>query len=267
MERASHSVGTLLRLWRRRRGLSQLTLSLDVGVSQRHLSFVESGRSAPSREVIERLAERLSVPLRDRNTLLLSAGLAPMYRERGFHDAESEGLRQLVQLVLRGHEPYPALAIDRHWTLVAANESATRLVATADASLLTPPVNVLRLSLHPRGLAPIIRNLGEWRAHIFMRLARQLDHAPDAALASLVSELKGYPAPANTGSATHPSGSDFGGVAVPLVLETPDGILSFVSTTTVFGTPVEVSLSELAIESFFPADEATAAALRRRHAS
>ncbi|SRR5579871_387307 len=254
-------VGNLLRTWRQRRRLSQLALACDAEISQRHLSFLESGRALPSREMILHLAEQLDVPLRDRNALLVAAGFAPIYRERPLGDPELQAARKAVDLVLKGHEPYPALAVDRHWTLVAANRAVSQLLTGAAPELLRPPVNVLRLSLHPAGLAPRIINLAEWRAHVVARLSRQVELSADPALADLLSELRKYPAGRNCRHATGPG--EFAGVVVPLRLASPSGVLSFFSTTTVFGTPVDITLSELAIESFFPADAATADIMRR----
>lgn len=253
-------VGSLLRGWRRRRRLSQLALAVDAEISQRHLSFIESGRSSPSREMLLRLAERLAIPLRERNMLLVAAGYAPVYGERKLHDADAAAARRVVEWILKGHEPYPALAVDRHWSLVTANAPAMRLMEGVSPALLGPPVNVLRVSLHPDGLAPRIVNFREWRAHVLDRLAQQIDASADATLAELHEELKRYPVP--HGAAARKS-ENLGGLAVPLQLRTDAGVLSFISTTTVFGTPIDVSLSELAIESFFPADEPTAGALRR----
>jgi transcriptional regulator with XRE-family HTH domain len=253
-------VGSLLRGWRRRRRLSQLALALDAEISQRHLSFIESGRSSPSREMLLHLAEQLGVPLRERNALLVAAGYAPMYAERKLSDPDAAAARRVVEWILKGHEPYPALAVDRHWSLVTANTPALRLMEGVDAALLEPPINVLRVSLHPAGLAPRIVNFFEWRSHVLERLAQQVTASADATLGELLEELKRYPAPAGAASR---GAADLGGLAVPLELATGAGVLSFISTTTVFGTPVDVSLSELAIESFFPADEPTAAALRQ----
>lgn len=259
---ASSPVGMLLRDWRRRRRLSQLDLALGAEVSQRHLSFVESGRAAPSRDLLLRLAEQLEVPLRERNALLVAAGFAPVYRERKLDDPALAAGRRAVEQILEGHVPHPALAVDRHWNLVFANRAVAPLLAGADPKLLVPPVNVLRLSLHPDGLAARIGNFREWRAHIQERLARQIDASGDAALIDLLEELKGYPVPA--GAVPHrPAAEDsLGGVAVPLVLATDGRRLRFISTTTVFGTALDISLAELTIETFFPADGETAAAMR-----
>ncbi|MDJ0387829.1 helix-turn-helix transcriptional regulator [Roseomonas sp. E05] len=256
------SIGALLRGWRQRRRRSQLDLALDAEISQRHLSFVESGRAAPSREMVLRLAEQLEVPLRERNALLLAAGFAPAFAERPLDHPAMAAAREAVERILQAHAPQPALAVDRHWHLVAANAAVAPLLeGVAEAALLAPPVNVLRLSLHPRGLAPRIANLAEWRAHLLERLRRQVAASADPALAALLAELAALEAPeAGVGVAgEHPAA----GLAVPLELESRAGRLSLLSTTTVFGTPVEVTLSELAIEAFYPADAATAGRLRR----
>jgi transcriptional regulator with XRE-family HTH domain len=239
--------------------MSQLSLALEADISAKHVSFLESGRATPSREMVLLLAEQLDIPLRDRNLLLLAAGYAPCFPQRSLDDPELAGARRAVELVLRGHEPYPAIAIDRHWTLVAANGAFAPIVAGVDAALLAPPLNVLRLSLHPAGLASRIVNLAEWRAHLFARLRQQIAVSADNTLERLREELRGYPAAAGMGA---PPG-DHAEVAVPLRLRAGEEVLSFISTTTIFGTPVDITLSELAIESFFPADSATAAALRR----
>ena len=254
-------VGTLLRDWRLRRHLSQLDLAGEAAVSTRHLSFVESGRSVPSRAMLLRLASRLDVPLRERNRLLIAAGYAPMYGERGLDDPGMGAVRKAVESVLEGHEPYPALAVDRHWTLVSYNRAVPMLMSGADAELLRPPVNVLRLSLHPVGIAPRILNLGAWRSHVLERLRRQVAASADPVLAALADELRSYPGPPDEERACEQD------VVVPLLLATPDGPLSFISTTTVFGTPTDVTLSELALETFFPADAATAERLRRAEAA
>ncbi|MCW8086493.1 helix-turn-helix transcriptional regulator [Sabulicella glaciei] len=250
-------VGAMLREWRQRRRRSQLDLSLDAAVSQRHLSCVESGRAAPSREMVLRLAAELDVPLRERNALLLAAGFAPAFRERGLDDPEMAAASKAVETLLHAHMPHPALAVDRGWNLVSANAAVTALLgALVDPALLAPPLNVLRLSLDPGGLAPRIRNLAEWRAHLLERLRREVAASADAGLAALLAELSALPAPESGSAAPQ------GGILVPLVLDTPSGVLSLISTTTVFGTPAEVTLSELAIETFFPADAESAERLR-----
>jgi transcriptional regulator with XRE-family HTH domain len=259
---AIQPVGDLLREWRQRRRLSQLDLACEADISTRHLSFLETGRSQPSRDMVLHLAEYLEVPLRERNLLLVAAGYAPVFPERSLSDPALAPARQAVDLVLAGHEPYPALAVDRHWTLVAANKAVAPLLAGVAAELLQPPVNVLRLSLHPQGLAPRIVNLAEWRAHILERLRHQVDLSADPVLVALMEELRGYPMP---GGQPRPPAArkDYAGVVVPLELASEEGTLALFSTTTVFGTPVDITLSELALETFFPADAATAEALRR----
>lgn len=260
-------VGALIRDWRQLRRLSQLDLALDAEISQKHLSFIESGRAQPSRDMVMLLAETLSVPLRERNALLLAAGFAPVYGERGLDDPGLAAARAAIDLVLKGHEPYPALAVDRHWTLLAANAAVPPLLGLAsDPELLRGPVNVLRLSLHPGGIAPAIVNLGEWRHHILARLRQQIRATVDPVLAALLEELSAYPAPetpaARKGKARAAEPDPEPGIVLPLQLRLGEAVLSFFSTTTVFGTPVDITLSELAIEAFFPADEATRQALR-----
>jgi transcriptional regulator with XRE-family HTH domain len=254
-------VGELLREWRQRRRMSQLDLACEADISTKHLSFVETGRATPSRDMILHLSERLDVPLRDRNLLLTAAGFAAVFPERGLDDPALMAARNSIQAVLIGHEPNPALAVDRHWTLVAANRALERLVADVDPTLLRAPVNVLRLSLHPGGLAPRIVNLPQWRDHVIARLRRQIELSGDPVLSDLLEEIRDYHAP--RGGAAWPNPSGELEVAVPFRLATVDGILSFISTTTVFGTPVDITLSELAIESFFPADAATVRIMRR----
>lgn len=259
MNTTARPIGDHLREWRQRRRLSQLDLALDAEISARHLSFLETGRSRPSREMVLRLAERLEVPLRERNQLLLAAGYAPAYPQRPLADPVLGPARAAVEAILTGHEPYPALAVDRHWQLVAANRAVAPLLAGSAAALLAPPVNVLRLSLHPDGLAPRIANLPEWHAHVLARLAAQVEATADPVLEALLRELSALPRPASDIAAP----DRFAGIAVPFQLVTDGGVLSFFSTTTVFGTPVDVTLAELAIEAFYPADAATAEALRR----
>lgn len=255
-------VGDLLRDWRRRRRLSQLDLACEAEISARHLSFLETGRALPSREMVLHLAEQLGIPLRERNRLLVAAGYAPVFRERALEDPTLEAARKAVELVLAGHEPYPAIAVDRHWTLVASNRAIPLFLAGVDPSLLAPPVNVLRLSLHPLGVAPRIVNLSEWRSHLLARLRRQIDATADTVLEELFNELSGYPV-ATENRYKAAASTDYAGVVVPLQFATEDGVLSFISTTTVFGTPVDITLSELALESFFPADAVTTETLTR----
>ena len=252
MESQQIPVGTQLRAWRSRRRLSQLDLALDAEISARHLSFVETGRSRPSRPMLLRLADRLHIPARERNRLLVAAGFAPSLPERSLDDPAMADARRAVDLVLAAYDPFPALAIDRHWHMVAANEGAKGLLVGIAPFLLEPPVNVLRLSLHPEGAAPRIVNLAEWRAHVFRRLEEQIEASADAGLAALLDELRAYP-----GGTARDSGDSLGGVAVPLVLRSDRGDLSFLGTTTMFGTPIDITLAELAIEAFLPADART----------
>jgi transcriptional regulator with XRE-family HTH domain len=244
----------LLRQWRERRRLSQLELALEAEVSARHLSFLETGRARPSRDMVLRLAERLEVPLRERNPMLLSAGFAPAYSGRDLDDNEMAPVRTALRLILDGYQPYPALAVDRGWHLVVANAGLGSLIDGAEEDLLTPPVNVLRLSLHPRGIAPRILNLAQWRGHLLERLAREAAVTGDAGLAALHDELLGYP-----GGLEHTRGA---ALAVPLRIRVGDHELAFLSTVTTFGTAVDITLAELSIEAFLPADDTTAAALR-----
>ncbi|WP_122520375.1 helix-turn-helix domain-containing protein [Pannonibacter phragmitetus] len=252
------SIGAMLRVWRQRRRLSQLELALEAGISQRHLSFIESGRSVPGKDVVLRLAEQLNVPLRDRNPLLMAAGYAPMFAGRALEDPGMAAAREAVGTILKGFEPHPALAVDRHWNMVDANGALAILLAGVDPKLLEPPVNALRVSLHPQGLAPRIVNFGEWRRHVLARLAAQIEASADVSLKALEAELRGYPAATSREMAGVSGRSGAEGIAVPLRLQTEEGLLSFISTTTIFGTALDVTLSELAIEAFLPADHETA---------
>jgi transcriptional regulator with XRE-family HTH domain len=254
--------GDYLREWRQRRRMSQMDLALEAEISTRHLSFLETGRSQPSREMVQLLAEKLDMPLRERNVMLASAGFAPVYSERSLDDPAMQSMRAAIDLVLKGHLPYPALAVDRHWSLVAANDALSSLVQGADPALLKPPVNVLRLSVHPAGLARRIVNFSEWRDHLVARLHHQVNVTGDAVLCALIEELQAYPIPDAAKRSVGPR-KDHAGIVVPLQLMTEEGVLTFFSTTTIFGTPVDVTLSELAIEAFFPADPDTTEALRR----
>jgi transcriptional regulator with XRE-family HTH domain len=251
-------VGDHLREWRQRRRLSQLDLALDAEISTRHLSFVETGRARPSREMIIHLAEQLEVPLRERNVILVAGGFAPVFVERPLDDPALAPARKAIDLILQGHAPYPALVIDLRWNLVAANSAVAPLVGGTAAELHGPPANVMRLALHPKGLAPRIVNFAEWRAHLLERLRRQVALSNDPGLAALLGEVLTYPVP----PAPDRRPEDFGGVAVPMQLMVADKVLSFLSTVTVFGAAVDITLSELSLETFFPADEATASALR-----
>ena len=255
---ADAPVGRLIRKWRQRRRWSQLDLACEAEISTRHLSFVETGRARPSREMLLRLAEQLELPLRERNVLLVAAGFAPTFRERSLDDPELAQARAAVEQLLAASAPNPALAVDRHWNLVTANRPAIQLMDGIAASLLGPPLNMLRASLHPEGLAPRIANLAQWRAHVLHRLRRQVEASADAVLAELLHELERFPAPAGEDAAVNPATA---GVVVPLRLHSPLGTLSFLGTTMVFGTAVDITLSELIVEAFFPADAATAQAL------
>jgi transcriptional regulator with XRE-family HTH domain len=250
--------GDLIREWRQRRRLSQLDLALDAEISTRHLSFLETGRAQPSRDMLMLLAEQLEVPLRERNVLLVAAGFAPVFVERALDDPALTAARRAIDLILKGHEPYPALVIDLRWNLVAANGAVAPLLAGVAAHLLDSQVNVMRLALHPEGLAPRIANLAEWRAHLLERLRRQVALTADPGLIALLAEIETYPVP----PAPDRRPEDFGGVAVPFQLLAGDRLLSFLSTTTVFGAAVDITLSELSLETFFPADAATAEAIR-----
>ncbi|WP_057092805.1 helix-turn-helix transcriptional regulator [Comamonas thiooxydans] len=252
--------GEHLRHWRQHRRLSQQGLALEAEISTRHLSYVETGRAQPSREMVLRLAERLSVPLRERNALLVAAGFAPMYQARPLDHPDLAAARQAVELVLKGHEPSPALAVDRHWNLVATNAVVPLLLDGVAPWLLEPPVNVLRLSLHPEGLGPRLANSAQWRAHLLHRLQQQIAATADSELQALHDEIAAYPFAEDKDS---PLPSP---IAVPFELHTHLGTLSFISTITIFGTPVDVTLQELAVESFFPADAETQRALQRLQA-
>jgi transcriptional regulator with XRE-family HTH domain len=250
--------GDLIREWRQRRRLSQLDLAIAANVSSRHLSFVETGRSRPTSEMILHLAEHLDVPLRDRNALLLAGGFAPAYPERGLAEPELHAVKNALKRVLDGHEPYPAAVVNRWWELVDANAGIALFTGDVRPELLEPPVNVLRLSLHPDGMAPRIANLPEWRAHLLARLHRQAEATGDPRLFSLYSELEAYPGGQGDQGAQPPLPTD---VVVPLRYRTAQAELSFLSITAVIGTPMDVTVEELAIESFYPADPQTAKAL------
>lgn len=260
MSLPSSTVGDHLRTWHQRRHLSQLDLALEADISTRHLSFMETGRALPSRDMVLRLAERLEVPLRERNTLLVAAGFAPVFPRRDLDHPALAAARKTVDLILTGHEPFPALAVDRGWNLVAANRAVAPLMAGADPTLLTGTVNVLRLSLHPLGMAPRIVNLDAWRTYILERLRREVDVTADAGLVALLAELRTYPTAKPAARPTRSAPLD--GIAMPLEIHVGDKLLSFLATTTVFGTATEVTLAELALETFFPANAETAAAIQ-----
>jgi transcriptional regulator with XRE-family HTH domain len=257
-------VGPLLREWRERRRLTQLQLALESGISTRHLSFVETGRSKPGREMLLRVAEQLEIPFRERNQLLLAAGHAPAFPERPLEDPVLAPVREALDRILAAHEPYPAVVFNRAWALVAVNAPMSALAAGVeiDGELLKPPVNILRVGLHPRGLAPLIVNLAGWRAHFLERLARQVAITGDADLRALMDEVAAYPAPeGENGVAAEAGGSEILG---PVKLRAPTGgEWSFFGMFASFDTPFEVTTSELAIELLFPADRATAEAFKK----
>jgi transcriptional regulator with XRE-family HTH domain len=252
------SFGSLLSDWRRRRRLTQLDLGLQADVSARHLSFLETGRSRPSRDMVLHLSEELDVPLRGRNELMMAAGFAPAYTEHALDDAEMGEVRASLRRILDGHEPYPALLVDGMWNLLAANRALGLLTDLVDPELLAPPVNVLRVSLHPRGLAPHVRDVEEYAAHLVSRLRRQAERAATTGLRALLDEMVGYCRAAGLDPSAQPRDR----IVLPLRL--PDGELTLFSTVAVLGAPLDVTLEEVAIESFFPADDATAAYLRDR---
>ncbi|WP_024804880.1 helix-turn-helix domain-containing protein [Nocardia sp. BMG51109] len=253
----TQTAGDLLRHWRVTRRLSQLELAGRAETSARHLSFIETGRSTPSRQLILHLSEQLEIPLRERNRVLLAAGYAPVYAEPGLDTPQMEPVRDAMRRILAGHDPHPALAVDMHWNMVDANASAGLFLQDVAAELLAPPVNALRLSLHPDGLAPRIRNLAEWRGHLFERLQRQIEITGSDHLRALLAEVRDYP------GGEHPPGlPEPEQAVVPLRLCHNGTELAFLSAMTVFGTPMNVTVAELAIESFFPADPVTAAYLR-----
>ena len=253
---AARGIGEQLRDWRERRRLSQLALALQADVSSRHLSFVETGRAQPGRELILRLAEELDVPLRERNALLVTAGFAPVFEARSFDDPAFDGIRAIVDLTLARHKPFPAYLIDRHWNIVRSNAAVPALYDGVDAALMRPPINVIRMVLHPGGLAPRLRNHATWRSHYLAQLRRQIQMTADPQLELLLREALAYPGP--TDSAHAPAV----GPAVPLVIETRLGRLSFVGATTVFGSAADVTLEEVALELLHPADAFTESAVR-----
>ncbi|MFS8201281.1 helix-turn-helix domain-containing protein [Streptomyces sp. CWNU-52B] len=273
-------VGPLLRGWRERRRVSQLELALRAGSSARHISFVETGRSRPSEEMVLRLAEHLDVPVRERNSLLLAAGYAPHYPQTPLDDPTLDALREGMEQLLRGYEPYPALVVDATYDVVAANRGVLMLLDGVPEHLLAPPLNAVRLTLHPEGLAPRIRNLREWRGHLLARVERDMSLRRSEALRALYEEVAAYPHPsaattppgspgspgsrASSGSAAS-AGESPGSVpsfALPMLIEHDGRVLSFVSSISTFNTPMDVTVAELAIETLLPADPATVKYLR-----
>ncbi len=260
---APSPVGHLLREWRQRRSLSQLELANGSAISARHLSFVETGRAKPSREMVLHLADRLDVPLRDRNRLLHAAGYAPVFGERPFDAEEFAPVRDALTRFLDAHEPYPAIVVDRHWNLMLGNRASTLLSDGVAPELLEPPANVHRIALHPDGMAPRIANFEEWSGHLLHRLRREVELSGDDGLARLYNELAEYPGV----SLEEPVPNVLTDIVLPLELVHGETTLSFFSTVTVFGTALDVTLAELAVEAFYPADPETAAKLARSAAT
>jgi transcriptional regulator with XRE-family HTH domain len=259
------AIGPVLREWRERRRLSQMELALDAGVSTRHLSFLETGRSKPGREILLRILEQLQVPFREQNRLLLAGGHAPAFPERPLEDPDLLPVREALDLILTGHEPNPAVVVDRAWNLVAANSGMRVLAqdAAVDPVLLEPPVNVLRLGFHPRGMGPSIVNFGHWRSHFCQRLERQMAASHDPRLAALLEEIAGYPAPEEERDQAPDSAASQ--MLGPVRFRASGGgELSFFGMFATFDTPFEVTTSELAAELLFPADQATAEAIADR---
>ena len=265
METRAPAVGHLLRDWRTRRRMSQLDLANEAGISARHLSFVETGRSRPSREMVLHLADRLDVPLRERNALLMAGGFAPTFHATDFAAPEMQAVRDAVDRILAAHEPFPAILVDRKWNLVANNNAALLLVEGVAPELLDPPCNVLRASLHPKGLAPRIVNLDEWTAHILGNLRRQVAVTGDEELRELADELAGYATDMGVADPRPHEGPR--AIAMTMRLRTDDGELSFITMIATFGTALDITLTELALETFLPADASTAAALHHRFGS
>ncbi|MFF5899091.1 helix-turn-helix domain-containing protein [Streptomyces argenteolus] len=261
------NVGNLLRGWRKLRGVSQLELALKADSSARHISFIETGRSTPSRSMVLHLAEHLDVPVRDRNSLLVAAGYAPSYPETSLTAPAMSTLRTSLEQLLAAYEPFPALVMDGMYEVVSANRSVRLLLDGVAGHLLEPPMNAMRLTLHPDGLAPRIHNLGEWREHLLERMQRQAALRSSDALRGLYEEVAGYPAPAGRSHTGPDEGADGHGpvahaYALPMRIEAGGRVLSFISTATTFNTPMDVTVSELAVETFLPADAETAAVLR-----
>jgi transcriptional regulator with XRE-family HTH domain len=249
-------VGELLRSWRQRRNLSQLELSLDSAISARHLSFVETGRAKPSREMVLHLAERLEIPLRERNGLLLAAGFAPLFEERPIDHEDMAPVREALEHFLRAHEPYPAVVVDGRWNLITANDALAILTAGVASALLEPPANGLRITLHPEGMAPRIVNFAEWSSHMIRRLRRRAAITADVELERLYEEVRGYPH-----VTLEAPESEAREIVLPLRLRSDAGELAFLSTISTFGSARDITLAELSIEAFYPADAATAAVL------
>ncbi|HWG79815.1 MAG TPA: helix-turn-helix domain-containing protein [Stellaceae bacterium] len=249
--------GVLLRRWRERRRMTQMDLAAVANSSTRHLSYLETGRAQPSREMVLRLSEELQVPLREQNVLLLAAGFAPAFAERPM--SELTAARQAIEQILAAHRPYPAFAVNRHWDIVLSNRALPQLYVDCSAELLRPPVNAVRLTLHPLGLAPRIVNLAEWRGHVIAVLRQQAEATADAGVQTLLAEIMAYPAPGTAAIGDRDGPQRY---ATPLQIATERGNISFLNTNTIFGTPTDVTLSELALEMLFPADAETVAIVR-----
>ena len=257
---SASAFGPMLREWRQRRRLTQLDLGLAADVSARHLSFLETGRARPSRDMVLHLSEELDVPLRGRNELMIAAGFAPAYSEHGLEDSELTEVRRSLQQILTGHEPHPAVLVDGSWNMLSANRAIAVFVELVDPELMAAPVNVLRTSLHPRGLAPHVEDLAEYAAHLVSRLRRQAERSATTGLRALLAEMVGYCREAGIDPEAQPRNR----IVLPLRLRHPDGLLTFFSTISVLGAPLDVTLDEVAVETFFAADEATARYLRGR---
>jgi transcriptional regulator with XRE-family HTH domain len=257
-------VGELLREWRQRRRLSQLDLACEAEISTRHLSFLETGRAQPSREMILRLAEQLEIPMRERNVLLVAAGYAPMFTEHGLEDPALKSAKKAIEVILESQKPFPAFAMDRYWNLVASNRAIPEIYEGVSPKLRQEPINALRITLHPEGLAPRIVNFAEWRAHALARLKRQIEITADSVLMDLLGEAMSYPTPLAKGSASTDAAET---IMVPFLLDTVLGRLSFFTTLTMFGSPLEITLAELALECFYPADASTAEIVRKAAAT
>jgi transcriptional regulator with XRE-family HTH domain len=250
----------MLRTWRRRRRISQDDLALDAEMSRKRLSELESARTCPTRPMVLSLAACLDIPLRDRNYMLAAAGYDPEFPERRFTEADFAVVRRDVEALLAAHQPSPAAAIDRHWTVLAANPAIERLLVGAESALLRQPLNLLRLCLHPAGIASRIVNLSAWRAHLIARLQRQICASGDPVLIELLDEIRDYPSAG--GHAATAADDEVDSLAVPLRLATLDGVLTFLGATTTFAAPTDITLAEISIEAFLPGDARTAAMLR-----
>ncbi|WP_328731165.1 helix-turn-helix transcriptional regulator [Streptomyces caniferus] len=253
-------VGALLREWRDRRRISQLELALRADSSARHISFIETGRSRPSQEMVLRLADHLDIPVRERNALLIAAGYAPTFPETPLDDPSMAALRSGMERLLTGYEPFPALVVDGTYDVQAANRGITMLLEGLSPALLRPPLNAMRLTMHPDGLAPRIRNYREWRSHLLAQMERQLALMRSSPLRALYDEVSAYPLP--PGGRETAAFGEHAPFALPMMIEHHDTVLSFISTIATFNTPMDVTVSELAVETFLPADPETAAYLR-----